>query len=81
MKVSFDLNSYLLDITSDGSFPSRDAHAAQGRTPRTVALQVTRVSLDNTHSVVMQTNLEPSEARAISSALLSAATEAAKPSL
>ena len=82
MNATFDINGYELDVTSNGILTSRDGKMGCGGSG--VGLQLTRrpISIGEGGIVgtgepesVMQTFVTHSQARAIASAILSAATE------
>lgn len=80
MNTKFDLGGYVLEITENGYLNAPDGRSG-GCCDGSVGLQVIRHPLpsleEETPPVsVLQTFVKPSQARAIASALLSAATEA-----
>lgn len=79
MKTVFDLNGFALEITTDGFLTSPDG-VAGACSKGSVGLQVISFPLPNGAEAysprsVMQIFVKPSQARAIASSLLSAATE------
>lgn len=77
MKATFDIGGYEIEVNTSGGMTSRDGLSGCGGSG--VGIQIHRVfSLgpDRTdYQCLLQSFLKPSEARAIASALLSAATE------
>lgn len=80
MHAKFNLGGYELEITSNGYLTHPDKNAGAAFSPGGVGLQIIYhaigVTGDEPPQSVMQAFVKPSQARAIASAILSAATEA-----
>lgn len=79
MNAKFDIGGYELQINDTGYLTSPDGKSG-AHSGGNVGLQILHFPLPNLDSVppptvVLQTFLKPSQARAVASALLSAATE------
>ena len=80
MEAKFDLGGYAIQITQNGFLTSPDGNSGACK-KGDVGIQVIHYPLPNGDEsyppkAIMQTFVKPSQARAIASALLSAATEA-----
>lgn len=80
MNAKFNLGGYELEITSNGYLMHPDPGAGAAGSPGCVGLQVVDFPLGPNGAeptrLLMQAFVKPSQARAIASAILSAATEA-----